>query len=86
MEFFTTEKAMKLFLWGMYAIVAAILIAGGMSVSGCAGHREYRQLTDQVGEYGVQAIEDKRNPVICYVYRDGDNSSLSCLPKVLKGK
>lgn len=77
---------MKLFLFIAYLATAALFIAGGMSVSGCAGHREYRQLTDQVGEYGVQAIEDKRNPVICYVYRDGDNSSLSCLPKVLKGK
>lgn len=50
-------------------------------VFGCSTPREYNQLTGQVAEYGVQSIEDKKNGNICYVYRDGDWSALSCLPK-----
>jgi hypothetical protein len=50
-------------------------------LGGCATKRDYTQLTDQVAEYGVQKIEDKKTGNICYVYRDGDWSSLSCVKK-----
>lgn len=45
----------------------------------CTTPRDYVQLTDQVGEYGLQVIPDSPHGVRCYVYRDGDNSSLSCV-------
>lgn len=54
------------------------LILLAFTLIGCAT-RDYTQLTDQVGEYGVQKIKDKKENVVCYVYRDGDNSSLSCV-------
>lgn len=46
---------------------------------GCSTPRDYRQMTGQVAEYGVQSIQDKDKGVTCYVYRDGDWSSLSCV-------
>lgn len=49
-------------------------------LSGCAT-RDYKQISDQVAEYGLQSYEDKKHSVVCYMYRDGDFSSLSCVKK-----
>lgn len=57
------------------AIIVVLVVA---SVA-CTTPRDYVQLTDQVGEYGLQVISDSPHGVRCYVYRDGDNSSLSCV-------
>jgi hypothetical protein len=45
---------------------------------GCAT-RDYTMLTKQVADYGLQKIQDKKTNVTCYVYRDADTSSLSCV-------
>jgi uncharacterized membrane protein YjgN (DUF898 family) len=51
------------------------------TLSGCAT-REYTQLTKQVADYGIQRFEDKEKNVTCYVYRDSDSNSMTCLKSV----
>lgn len=41
--------------------------------------RDYQVMTKQVADYGLQKIEDKKTKVICYIYRDADSPSLSCV-------
>lgn len=57
-----------------------LMILAILSVTAC-GHRDYAQLSDQVAEYGLQSYSDKRTDVVCYMYRDGDYSALSCVKK-----
>lgn len=64
---------------GFFLILMIMIIM--FIMLGCSTPRDYTQMTDQVAEYGVQYIEDKKNGNICYVYRDGDWSSLSCVKK-----
>lgn len=50
----------------------------------CSTTRDYKQLTEQVADYGLQRLDDKSKGVSCYVYRDRDNSIMSCIK--FKGK
>lgn len=56
-----------------------IFIVSSLIISGCAGKRDYAMLTEQVAEYGVQRFEDDKNNVTCYIYRDKDSNSMTCL-------
>lgn len=69
---------MKIFA-AILAIFAIIVFLG--TISGCAT-REYTMLTKQVADYGIQRYEDKEKNVICYVYRDNDSNSMTCLKSV----
>lgn len=63
------------------AILTASLLLGG-----CASPREWRELTVQVANYGLQVYEDKPRGNVCYVYRDNDSPAISCLPAIKKAK
>jgi uncharacterized membrane protein YjgN (DUF898 family) len=69
---------MKIF--ALVLTLAAIVVFFG-TLSGCAT-REYTMLTKQVADYGIQRFEDKEKNVICYVYRDDDSNSMTCLKSV----
>lgn len=49
-----------------------------LALTGCASTRDYTQVTKQVAEYGIQSI--KVGKATCFVYRDDDGSSMSCIP------
>jgi hypothetical protein len=54
-----------------------ILIACVMASAACSTTRDWKQLTVQVGNYGLQAYVDKANNKIIYLYRDEDGSALT---------
>jgi uncharacterized membrane protein YjgN (DUF898 family) len=60
--------------------LATIIVFLG-TLNGCAT-REYTMLTKQVADYGIQRFEDKEKNVVCYVYRDNDSNSMTCLKSV----
>lgn len=49
-----------------------------LALTGCST-ADYKQLSTQVGENGLQSYEDKA--AVCYIYRDSDTSALSCIKK-----
>lgn len=53
-------------------------------LTGCATSRDYKDLTKQVGNNGIQRYDDKEKNVSCWVYRDSDGSLMACLRN--KGK
>lgn len=54
------------------AIIAVVFLTG------CASN-PYSRLTDKVVDNGLSKFEDKKGDVNCYVYRDSDGSSISCV-------
>lgn len=48
-------------------------------VSGCASRSPYVTITEYAVDQGLYKIKDKKNNTVCYIYRDEDNSSLSCV-------
>jgi hypothetical protein len=60
--------------------LAAITVFLG-TLGGCST-RDYTMLTKQVADYGIQRFEDKEKNVVCYVYRDSDSNSMTCLKSV----
>jgi hypothetical protein len=52
-----------------------------ISLSACSTLNDFRKVTHQEAEVGVQVIEDKKTNVLCYVYRDSDVGSMSCVKK-----
>lgn len=57
-----------------------MILLTALLVSGCAT-RDYKELTKQVAEYGLQTYEDKKHNVLCYIYRDDDSNSMFCFEK-----
>jgi hypothetical protein len=64
----------------LYLKTALILAIAPVLVS--CDKRQYLMLTEQVGNYGIQRFEDKEKNVFCYVYRDSDGNSMTCLKGV----
>lgn len=52
---------------------------------GCASERDYSVVTEQVVNIGMEKIVDKSTGVVCFIYKDSDGVSNSCL-KVYKPK
>lgn len=59
----------------MKALLLLVIIAA--FATSCAS-RDYVMLTEQVADNGLQRIEDKKNGVVCYIYRDSDGNSMNC--------
>ena len=57
----------------MKALIALFL------VTGCASNREYEVMTRQTADNGLQLMSDEDHGVICYVYKDGDDTAMSCV-------
>lgn len=55
-----------------------LLLLSLLAVVACASPRDYRQETEQVANYGVSTWTN--GLVTCFVYRDADSNSMSCLP------
>jgi hypothetical protein len=47
-------------------------------LTGCTTN-PYAHLTEVVADNGISRFEDKRFDVNCYIYRDSDGSSISCV-------
>lgn len=62
------------------------LVALFLVLVGCATPRDYRDLTKQVGNNGIQRYDDKEKNVSCWVYRDSDGSLMACLKNKDKKK
>ena len=54
------------------------VIIAAVVMTGCASS-PYSRLTDKVVDNGLSKFEDKKSEVNCYVYRDSDGSSISCV-------
>lgn len=56
-------------------------ITNGIAVctTGCASDRDYKTLTTQVPEYGLESYYDKSKGVTCYTVTDKDNLAMSCV-------
>ena len=62
-------------------LTMAVIVVFLGTLTGCAT-RDYTMLTKQVADYGIQRYEDKEKNVVCYVYRDSDSNSMTCLKSV----
>lgn len=67
--------------YSMIFLIGLIVTLAVVFLNGCAP-REYKTLTEQVANYGIQRFEDKDRGVICYVYRDADGNSMWCTKSV----
>ena len=50
-----------------------------LSLAACSSTRDYQVMTDQIVDNGVQHLKDKDRGVSCYVYKDSDGVSMSCV-------
>lgn len=57
-----------------------LLVIVAAFATSCAS-RDYVIVTEQVADNGLQRIEDKKNSVVCYIYRDNDGNSMQCFNK-----
>lgn len=68
----------------MNKLISALSIVG---LIGCSSTRDYDLMTDQiVGKNGVHHLKDKDRGVSCYVYKDGDGVSMSCVKTTIGDK
>lgn len=55
-----------------------LMIATALAATGCATS-PWSRMTDRVVDNGLSRFDDRGRDTTCYVYRDSDGSSISCI-------
>jgi hypothetical protein len=55
-----------------------LTMAFALALTGCATS-PWSRMTDRVVDNGLSRFDDRNRDTTCYVYRDSDGSSISCI-------